>query len=266
MEKINQKLPLSVSFITFNEESNLPRALDSIKDIASEIIVVDSHSTDKTREIAKKYGAKVYEENWKGHIAQKNSALEKCTQPWILSLDADEEVSPELKNSIIKAIKEPFADGYYLNRKTFHLGRWLNHAWQPDWKLRLVKKSANPRWSGYDPHDVLVINGKTAKLKGFLYHYSYKNIEDHFQRLIKYAKTAANSYHKQGIKFSFAKLILHSSFAFIKEYFLKRGFLDGLPGLEASIGSFFYVFLKYMFLWEIEKNKNDKKKPEKISG
>ncbi len=265
MEKIikDKKLPLSVAIITFNEGQNLPRTLESIKDIASEIVVVDSHSTDNTREIAKSYGAKVYEEDWKGHIKQKNSALEKCTQPWILSLDADEVVSEELKKSIIKAVNKPFADGYYVNRKTFHLGRWLNHAWQPDWKLRLVKKSANPRWGGYDPHDVLIIDGKTAKLKGFLYHYSYKNIEDHFLRLIKYAKTAANSYHQKGIKFSITKLVSHSIFAFVKEYFLKRGFLDGLPGLEASIGNFIYVFLKYMFLWEIEKNK---KKPEQSSG
>ncbi len=258
---MSEKLPLSVSIITFNEEENLPRALESIKDIASEIIVVDSHSTDRTREIAKEYGAKVFEEDWKGHMAQKNSALQKCTQPWILSLDADEEVSPELKEEIIKRIKNPDADGYYVNRKTYHLGKFLNHVWQPDWKLRLVKRSANPHWGGYDPHDKLIIDGKTKKIKrGYLYHYSYKDLYDQFSRLVKYAKVGAESYHRFGKNFSLWHLVVNPTYAFVKEFFIKRGFLDGLVGFEVSVTHAFYVFMKYMFLWEIEKN--EKKKAE----
>ena len=181
------ELPLSVSIISFNEAANIGRTLDSIQPIASEIIVVDSHSTDNTRQIAEKKGAKVFDEDWKGHIRQKKSALEKCSQPWILSLDCDEVVSFELREAIIEAVKEGNRPGYRCNRRTFYLGKLLRYAWQPDWKLRLVRKDADPRWVGYDPHDRLQIAGQNGRLKGDLVHYSYADLRDHLQRLVKYA-------------------------------------------------------------------------------
>ena len=127
-----ERLPLSVSLISLNEEDNIGRTLESIKDIASEIVVVDSHSTDKTREMAKGYSARVFEEDWKGYVDQKNSALDKCTREYILSLDCDEIVSSDLKESIIRAVRDREADGYYINRKTCYLGRFLEHTWQPE--------------------------------------------------------------------------------------------------------------------------------------
>ena len=250
----NAELPLSVSLISFNESANIGRTLDSIQAIASEIIVVDSHSTDNTLEIAEAKGAKVYVEDWKGHIRQKNSALEKCTQPWILSLDCDEVVSPELCESVIKAVNSGARSGYRINRRTFYLGKLLRYAWQPDWNIRLVRHDAGPRWVGYDPHDRLQITGPIGRLKGDLIHYSYADLRDHMQRLVAYAEITANSYHQNGRRFQWHHLLINPPAAFIKKYLLKRAFMDGSQGFIVSMSSFVYVFLKYLFLWEIEKN------------
>jgi len=254
---MENKLPLSVAIISFNEEANIKKTLEAILPIASEIVIVDSHSTDKTVEISEEMGAKVYIEDWKGHVAQKNSAIEKCTQEWILSLDCDEVVDENLLNDIINAVKNPKADGYRVNRQTFYMGKYLKYSWQPDWKLRLVKRDKSPKWGGYDPHDVLSIKGKTKKLKnGYLLHYSYKDIYDHYQRMVKYAKVAAESYDKNGKKFSYFSLFTKPLFAFIKKYFIKLGFMDGFAGLAVAISSFIYVYLKYLFLREIQEKKN----------
>lgn len=250
----SNKYPISVAIVSFNEEKDIKKTLESIRDIAAEIIVVDSHSTDRTREIAKDFGAEVFEEDWKGYVGQKNSALQKCTQEWILSLDCDEVVTPELKSSIIDAISNPVADGYLINRKTVYLGRPLNYAWQPDWKLRLVKRGAMPRWGGYDPHDSLEIDGKIEKIRGDLLHYSYKDLHDHLTKLVRYARLSAQSYQKIGRRFSFLKLIFHPLGAFMKQFIIKRGFLDGFRGLIVAFSSFCYVFLKYLFLWEMERD------------
>ena len=251
---MREKLRLSVSLISYNEESDIGRTLSSIEDLASEIIVVDSHSTDKTREIAESYGARVFEEDWKGHIAQKNSALGKCTQEWILFLDCDEVVSDELKKKIIEKVKSPEAEGYMINRKTYYMGRFLKHVWQPDWKLRIVKKSSKPTWEGYDPHDILNINGSIKKLDGDLYHYSYRDIEDHFYKTVKYAKIFAQSQCERGQKFKWYKPLLNPVSAFVKVFFVQRGFLDGYRGLIIAASSFTYTFLKYTFLWELERH------------
>ena len=252
---ITNRLPLSVCIISFNEEENIGRTLESFGDIAAEIIVVDSHSTDRTRQIAGDYGATVYVENWKGHVRQKNSAMKKCNQPWILAVDCDEVGSPDLKRSIAQKVKSGEIKGYFLNRRSFYLGKLLNYAWQPDWKLRLVHTSLNPRWGGYDPHDALIIDGTTAKLKGDLIHYSYKDLNDHLERLVKYAGIVADSYHRDGRRFHWYNLIVNPASAFVKKYFIQRSFLDGIQGVCVSMSSFIYVFLKYMFLWEIEQSK-----------
>ncbi len=245
-------LPLSVAIVSFNEEGDIEKTLESIRDIASEIIVVDSHSTDRTREIALSYGAKVFEEDWKGYVGQKNSALEKCTQEWILSLDCDEVITPELKGSIINALNKPEADGYLINRKTVYLGRPLNYAWQPDWKLRLVRRDASPRWGGYAVHEALMVKGKIEKLRGDLLHYSYKDLYDHLNKLVKYAKLSAQSYHKEGKRGGLLKILFHPLGAFLKHLILKRSFLDGFRGLIVAFSSFCYVFFKYLFLWEMQ--------------
>ncbi len=246
-------LPLSVTIISFNEESNIKRTLESIKEIASEIVVVDSHSTDKTREIAKGYDAKIYKEDWQGFICQKNSAFEKCTQDYILSIDCDEVVSSDLKYSIIRAVRDREADGFYINRKTYYLGRFLEHTWQPEWRLRLIRKSSNPKWGGYDPHDSLYVEGKTKRIKGDLYHYSYKDVEDYYNRALKYSKLISEAYDKMGRSSKIYNLIFNPMVAFIKSYFVKMGFLDGVRGLSIAVSEAFSTFLKYLYLWELKK-------------
>ncbi len=253
MQQKTEKLPLSVSIISYNEEKNIGRTLESISRIAVEIVVLDTYSTDRTKEIAESFGAKVFHEDWKGHISQKNSAATRCTQEWILFLDCDEVVSHELETSILEAIKKPTANGYEINRKTFYIGKLLKHAWQPDWNLRLVRKDSSPVWEGLNPHDELKISGNTEKLKGDLVHYSYNGISHHFQKTIDYAKTSAQSYHDKGRKFSLMNLMFNPCVAFFRLYFLRRGFLDGIHGLIAGFSTFAYTFLKYIFLWEIEK-------------
>ena len=251
-----KKLPLSAALISYNEEQNIERTLAAVASLASEIIIVDSHSTDRTAELAAKFGAKVYDEDWKGHIAQKNSAIEKCSMDWIICLDCDEVIDDELSHDIVSAVENGEYDGYAVNRRTFYMGKFLKHSWQPDWKLRLVKRSAMPKWAGYDPHDVLRISGKTSKLtSGYLLHYSYKDIYDHYQRLVKYSKIAAQSYYDNGRRFSYFALLTKPLFAFVKKYVMKLGFLDGFAGFAVAASSYIYVYLKYLFLKEIQDGK-----------
>lgn len=254
------KLNLSVAIITYNEELRLEKTLKSVSDIAKEIIIIDSFSQDKTVEIGKKYNAKIYLEEWKGFAGQKNSLLEKCSCDFILYLDADEVIEEELKKSIIQAVTNPNVSGYYVKRKTYYLGKLLNYSWQKDERLRLVRRSDNPLWVGDIVHEELKVEGKKELLNGYLTHYSYKDIEDHFNKTIRYAKLSAESYFKNGKKFKLSKLIFSPFFSFIKLYFIKGGFLDGLQGLIAGFSAYVYAFLKYIFLWDMYRNKNKENK------
>ncbi len=243
---------LSVALITYNEEDILPRTLEAVKDIATEIVVVDSHSTDRTREIAESYGARVYVEEWKGHVAQKNSALEKCSCEWILFLDADEIVSPQLKLSVQRALSAPGFEGYMVNRRTYYMGAFLKYTWQPEWRLRLVRRSADPRWTGQDPHDVLRVNGRVGKLEGDLYHYSFRSVEDHIRRSLKYARISAEEKFRKGERAALPDLVIRPFWTFFKLFLLKRGIGDGVRGFTASSITAFYTFMKYTFLMEME--------------
>lgn len=253
-----KKLDLSVSIITKNEELNLERTLKAVAEIASEIIIVDSHSTDRTREIAESFGAKFYDEDWKGHIDQKNSALEKCSCSWLLMLDADEVPTEDLIISICQAVDASQFAGFSINRRTHYLGKLMKYSWQPDWNLRLVKKTSSPVWDGLDPHDFLRINGSTSRLAGDLIHYSYRDLKQHFYKTIDYARISAKSYHKSGKKFSLVKIILNPIVAFIKLYIIRRGFLDGIRGVLAGFSTFAGTFLKYAFLFEEEMKSEQK--------
>lgn len=247
------RLPLSVAIITYNEEDIIGRTLESVKDIASEIVVVDSRSTDRTREIAKSYGAKVYVEDWKGYAGQKNSALEKCTQEWVLFLDADEVVSEELRDSIKEELKNPKADGYLINRRTYYMGRLLRYTWQPEWRLFLVKKSADPKWVG-EPHAELYVSSENiAKLKGDLIHFSYRSLRHQIHKGINSAYIISKIKFNKGKRISFIKdIMFRPIWTFIKIFLLKGGFLDGKRGFIISVTASYYTFLKYVFLYEEE--------------
>lgn len=250
-----KKLPLSVCMITYNEEVNIARTLEQFFDLAEEIIIVDSFSEDSTCDIAKEYGAKIYREKWRGFVEQKNSALDKCTMEWILLLDADEVISKELKASIIKEINNPSADAFHINRKTYYLGKLMNYAWQPDWNLRLAKRSTKPIWMGDMVHESLKIKGSTNRISGEIIHYSYTGIKHHFEKTNLYAEISAQSYYESGKRASIINFMLNPLYAFLRLYFLRKGVFDGVRGFIAAISSAYGTFMKYAFLWEKEHKK-----------
>ncbi len=249
-----KKLPVSIAIIAQNEENNIEECLKSVQ-WGDEIILIDGGSTDRTVEFAKMLGARVIHNPWPGHIEQKNFAIDQCKNEWIFSLDADERVSPELLNEITKVFTEKteLADGYFCPRKVFYLGRWITHSgWYPDYKIRLFKKSLG-RWGGYNPHDKIILNGNSKKLRGDILHYPYKNISTHLNRINSYTTIMADELFKKGSKSNFLKIIFRPYFRFLRSYIFKLGFLDGFQGLVLSILGSYYVFLKYIKLWEIQK-------------
>jgi glycosyltransferase involved in cell wall biosynthesis len=253
-----QRPPLSVAIITLNEERNLARCLASVRDLAAEIVVIDSGSTDKTGEIARSFGAIFEPRPWQGYVAQKNIALKRCTQPWVLCLDADEALSPQLAQSIARVFDggDPKQNGFWVNRRTFYLGDWIRHAWYPEWRLRLVRGNL-AGWGGLDPHDKLEILGPTARLEGDLLHYPFRDLQDHLQSTIKHARTMADSYAAEGRKFRWHQLLVLPWFAFFKRLVLKQGWRDGWRGWLISVGNLVGTFAKYGFLLEKQLVKSD---------
>jgi glycosyltransferase involved in cell wall biosynthesis len=250
-------LPLSVAIITKDEADNLPRLFESLKPLnPAEVLVVDSGSTDATVQIAKDYGARVIETDWPGHVVQKNRALEACRQPWILSLDADEPISEALAKSLSALFKndEPTKDGYEISRLTWYLGDWLHHIWYPEWRLRLVRKG-QAQWVGDNPHDRLHITGAIERLNGDIHHYSYTDIADHFHRSIDYARISAQTLSDRGKPFRWHKIVLAPLIRFIRLLIFKQGWRDGWRGWIIAWSSMFSGFLKYAFLYEIERNR-----------
>lgn len=244
------RLPLSVAIITMNEEANLPRCLESVRSLAAEIVVVDSGSTDRTAEIARQAGALFTVQDWPGFTRQKNRSIERCTQPWVLCLDADEAVSAELAEAIGRVLTEECrVDGFGVNRRTYYLGAWVWHAWYPEWCLRLVRRGA-ASWAGEDPHPHLAVRGEVGRLKGDLLHYSYKDLSDHFGRTIRYARTSAESMDRAGRRCRWYHLVVSPWLAFGKRLVLRQGFRDGRRGWIIAASAFFSVLAKYAFLFE----------------
>ncbi len=241
-------LPLSVAIISFNEEKKIEDCLKSVW-WADEKIVVDSNSVDRTREVAKREGAKVIKRDWQGYIDQKNFALESCRNEWVLSIDADERVSRKLYEEISQVLGKPSADGYSMPRKVFYINRWIEHCgWYPANKVRLVRKS-KAKWGGVDPHDSLLVDGKVEKLKGDIYHLSFDSIHDHFKTIDSFTKVGAEEAFKMGKRANMLDITVRPCFTFVKMYFLKLGFLDGIPGLIICLLSAFHTFTKYQRLY-----------------
>ena len=252
---MGEPLPLSVSIITLNEEANLRRCLESVRALGAEIVVIDSGSTDKTGEVAREFGALFEFAPWAGHVAQKSRALQRCSRPWALCLDADEALTPELGESIrtVFAAREPSVSGYWLNRRTFYLGQWIWHAWYPEWRLRLVRRD-RAAWAGLDPHDKLeVANGPTARLPGDLLHYSFRDLDDHLRRVNQYARIMARSYAATGRRFHWHQLLFSPGVAFAKHLLWKQGWRDGWRGWLISGVCALGVFAKYAYLLEAER-------------
>jgi glycosyltransferase involved in cell wall biosynthesis len=280
---------LSVVIITHNEEANIGRTLESLslllKEAPGEIIVVDSGSSDRTVEIAKSYGAKVFSEPWKGYAAQKNSAIAKASGDWILSLDADEEVEQVLAQGINEVIgasdKEwcltPQANqspsdalnpasstrpnGYWIARKNLFLGRWIRHGgFWPDRKLRLFRRGLGQIKERL-VHETLTIAGPATTINGSLIHHAYPTLAGYIGHMNKYSSLGAEQSAKEGKRgFSFINIVLRPLATFIYNYFFRLGFLDGREGLLLHLYHAGYTSWKYAKLWELTR------KPERSSN
>ncbi|TNF49370.1 MAG: glycosyltransferase family 2 protein [Bacteroidetes bacterium] len=246
---------LSAVIITFNEERNIARCIDSLEGVTDEIVVVDSFSKDSTKEICESKGVIFIENPFEGHIQQKNFAIDKASYDWVLSLDADEALSPELRKSILEVKEQASFQGYRMNRLTNYCGHWVKHCgWYPDTKVRLISKH-HARWTGVNPHDRLdMLNGEeTGFLKGDILHYSYYTKEDHFKQIEYFGNIAARELFERGGKSNWVKVWTKVIAQFIKSFFLKTGFLDGWTGVLISVRSAYATYRKYVKLMELQR-------------
>jgi len=250
-------IPISVVIITYNEERNIGRCLQSVGEVADETVVVDSYSSDRTEAICREFGARFVRHPFGGHIEQKNYAITQATYPHILSLDADEALSETLKQSILQAKEKWDYDGYYFNRLTSYCGRWIRHSgWYPDRKLRLWD-SRKGRWTGLNPHDRFELEEGSTQgfLRGDLLHYTFHSIWQHLDTVNKFSEASARALFERGKKSSTLKILIKGGAKFIRNYFLKRGFLDGYYGfLICRIGAF-STMIKYAKLKEMRRKK-----------
>jgi len=248
-------MTLSVAIVAMDEETNIGRTLAGIR-WADEVILVDSGSKDRTREIAREYGAKVIEEPWRGYVAQKQYAIDLCTKDWVLLLDADEEVSPGLADEIRGVLADPNAlNGYWLPRKNLFLGRWIRHGgFYPDPKLRLFRRGMGVV-AGSDPHDRVDLKrgvaSRTAQFKNALVHYTYPTLTYYLGHMNRYSSLGAQGAFAKGHRsFSIANIVLRPLTTFFYNYVLRLGFLDGREGLLLHINHAVYVSWKYAKAWE----------------
>ncbi len=252
--------PISVTIISHNEEPNIAKAIESVR-WADEILVVDSRSTDRTVEIARNLGAKVIERDWPGYGQQKNFAQAQATHNWVLSLDADETVSTELAEEIRQEVAWAAATnksikGFKVPRKTWYLGRWILHGgWYPNYLVRLVDRRS-ARWTEPHVHEELRVSGQVQKLANPLFHYTFKNIRDQVLTNLKYSHQGFRDLEAKGTRPSLLKLCLKPIGKFIETFFLKKGFLDGIPGLIISVNAAHSIFLKYAYFFEKDTNAN----------
>jgi glycosyltransferase involved in cell wall biosynthesis len=255
-----EKPKISVYMITYNNERTVERALKSVT-WADEIVVVDSFSNDRTVEISKQFTNKVYQRKWPGHRDQYQYAADLTTHPWIMFIDADEEIPSELAEEIQRELEGGVkdVDGFFIQRQTYHLGRWILHGgWYPEGEIRLYRRDKG-RWEG-GLHAKIAVKGKVRSLKYEYLHYTYRDISDQIQTLNQYSQKAAEEMAQQGERFSLFKLFFHPAFRFIKEYLFRLGFRDGLPGLIIIVSTMFYVFMKYAKLWELIRTQRGEKR------
>jgi glycosyltransferase involved in cell wall biosynthesis len=254
-------MKISACLITLNEERNLPRCLASVAPLVEEILVVDSGSTDATVAIAEKFGARVMHQDWLGYVGQKNFALAQAAYPWVLSIDADEEISPELAAAIQRVKYEAGAEatsGYAFSRIVFYRDQWIRHGdWYPDRLVRLFRRD-RARFTGGRVHEKLEVEGDCVTLTGHLHHFTYANASDRAARCAKYAELWAQTAHEERRKAGPLSAPLHAAARLAKGYLLKLGVLDGAVGWEVAAGNAREVWLKYTLLRKLNRGAQTK--------
>ena len=247
---------LSAVIIANNEERDIGRCLDSLAPVSDEILVVDSYSTDRTREICESKGVRFEQHEFEGYIQQKNFAMKLASHDYIISLDADEALSGDLQKSILEIKNSWQEDGYYIRRLNYYCGKWLRHGgWYPDKKLRLWKKDQG-KWGGLNPHDhlELIDASKTGTLKGNILHYTYYTVKEHMDQVNYFTDISSQQYFKIGRRSNLFLITLGPILKFLRDYVLKLGFLDGYYGFVAANISAHGNYLKYLKLKRLQDN------------
>ena len=250
---MSNPVQISVVIITFNEERNIGRCIDSVREVADDMVVVDSFSTDRTQEICESKGVRFVQHAFEGHIQQKNYAITQARFAHVLSLDADEELNDTLIQSIKKIKTNWVADGYSMNRLTNYCGHWVRYCgWYPDVKLRLWD-SRKGAWGGINPHDEYFMNegAITEHMAGDILHYSYHSVSDHYKQVDYFTSISAKAYFEKGIRSNYLKIYLNPIHKFIRDYFFKLGVLDGRAGFTICRISAYATYLKYLKLYRL---------------
>ncbi len=245
--------PLTVTLITRNESANIAAALESVS-WADEVVVVDAESTDETVAIARRFTSRVIVREWPGFVAQKNFAASQACHDWILSIDADERVSPALADEVRRVLQAaPREAGFRIPRVSFYLGTWLRSTdWYPDFQLRLYDRR-RARWNGQLVHESVAADGSVGQLREELVHYPYRDIAHHVQTIDRYTTLAAQQAFDRGKRASVADLVVRPPLAFVRNYLFRLGIKDGQTGLVVSLLNSYYVFLKFAKLWELRR-------------
>lgn len=256
-------LPVSVYMITFNNGNTVERALQSVADWAGEVVVVDSHSTDGSLATIEKYADRVFQYDGNAFREKYQFAQDRCQNPWVLFIDADEWLTGEIKREIEGVVASESAyDGFIVARRNIYLGREIKYGgWYPDEEIRLYKKEKG-YWKG-DLHAKVYVPSKVGRLRHYYMHTPYLNTSDQIKTVDRYSATYANDLRRAGRSFHLANLLFRPAYRFFRDYIMKRGFLDGLPGLIIVVSTMYYVFMKHAKLWEIERNDRDADRPER---
>ena len=249
---------VSAIVVCFNEERNIGACLESLR-WCDEIVVVDSFSTDATVEICRRYTDRVIQRKWAGYRDQKAFAHSQATKEWVLLVDADERVTPELQAEISRYLLRNGAEyaAYSVPRLVYYLSRWWwRGGWYPDYDIRLFRRE-RATWGGADPHEKIFVDGKVRRLHHPLHHFSYRSIDDHLQRINRFTSISAQELQQDGQRWRLTDALLRPSFRFFHSYILKRGFMEGFAGFYVAVTAAVYVFLKYAKLWELELEEKD---------
>lgn len=244
---------VSAIVVCFNEERNIGACLDSLR-WCDEIVVVDSFSTDRTVEICRRYTDRIVQRNWSGYRDQKAFAHSLATKDWVLLVDSDERVSPELKDEISDTLssQDNTYAGFSVPRLVFYLDRWWwRGGWYPDYDVRLFRRD-RATWGGTEPHEKIVVDGNVRRLRNPLYHFSYRDMADHVQRINQFTSISARELFTERRRWRLSDALFRPAFRFFRSYILKRGFLEGFAGFYVALIASVYVFLKYAKLWELE--------------